>query len=116
MPDQPTLGEVSRTMSQLRDDVRTDFAEIRKDIGSLDEKVATRETINGLERAWHLRLTALEGQVHSWREAAAEAEQRMSKRLDRIERGAWIVALLVIGPVIAALVGLVLVNGNGGVQ
>lgn len=118
MPDQPTLGELKRAFDQLRDDVRDDFAAIREEVKSLRNEVATRETLDaverGLEKAWQLRLSALESQVKSWLDAVKETSVQNQKRTDRIEKWAGIIVLLIVGPVVAALVGLVLVTGGGG--
>lgn len=98
---QPTLGEIGRSVDRLEKEI----GGVRGDIRQLEEKVPTKELVAAMERAFHASLAATELR---W-----DAEISLVKtKVDDLESWKTWTLRLIMGAVLLAILGLVVVTGN----
>jgi hypothetical protein len=99
--EHPTLGEIGRSVDRLEKEI----GGVRGDIRQLEEKVPTKELVQAMERAFQASLTSTELR---W---SAEIDGVKAQLNDLESWKTWTLRL-VMGLVIAAVIGLVLVSGS----
>lgn len=99
--EQPTLGEIGRSVDRLEKEI----GGVRGDIRQLEEKVPTKELVQAMERAFQASLASTELR---W---GAEINTVKAK-IDELESWKTWTLRLVLGVVIVAVLGLVVVSGN----
>ena len=98
---EPTVGEIGRSVDRLEKEI----GGVRSDIKSLAEKVPTKEFIDALERSFQTNLLATEGKFNAKLEA-------VETKVNDLEAWKTWTLRLVLGLVVAAVMGLILVTGN----
>ena len=99
--EQPTLGEIGRSVDRLEKEI----GGVRGDIRQLEEKVPTKELVQAMERAFQSSLVSTELR---W---GAEINTVRS-RVDDLESWKTWTLRLILGVVIVAVLGLVVIGGN----
>ena len=99
--EQPTLGEIGRSVDRLEKEI----GGVRGDIRQLEEKVPTKELVAAMERAFQASLASTELR---W-----DAEISLVKtKVDDLEAWKTWTLRLILGAVLLAVLGLVVVTGN----
>lgn len=98
---QPTLGEIGRSVDRLEKEI----GGVRGDIKQLEEKVPTKELVQAMERAFQASLEKTEEKYDTKIDAIA-------LQVNDLEAWKTWTLRLVLGLVIAAVMGLVIVTGS----
>lgn len=99
--EQPTLGEIGRSVDRLEKEI----GGVRGDIKQLEDKVPTKELVQAMERAFQSSLVSTELR---W---GAEINT-VKNRVDDLESWKTWTLRLILGMVIVAVLGLVVISGN----
>lgn len=99
--EQPTLGEIGRSVDRLEKEI----GGVRGDIRQLEEKVPTKELVQAMERAFQASLNSTELR---W---GAEINT-VKAQISELESWKTWTLRLVLGVVIVAVLGLVVITGN----
>lgn len=101
MDEQPTLGEIGRSVDRLEKEI----GGVRGDIRQLEEKVPTKELVMAMERAFQNSLSSTE---EKW---SMEINLVKSKVEDLESWKTWTLRL-VVGAVLMGILGLVIISGS----
>lgn len=99
--EQPTLGEIGRSVDRLEKEI----GGVRGDIRQLEEKVPTKELVQAMERAFQASL-------HSSELRWGAEINAVKTKIEELESWKTWTLRLVLGVVIVAVLGLVVISGN----